>query len=518
MTNTMIRISRFLVLGDSLSDRGTLNNRYLAGVIPMRIASGLSSKSPRGRFTNGFLWGDYVTATTAEQFEINKVRDNLKLDHTARSNADISDEFIANYISLPVKDKTAFSLNNDQHVLFEGQRFARFHCEGGLTAHDYSRNFTFNLVHMFSRLVLATLNSKANQVIQEDRKYKISRPEKNETVVIEWSGANDLITVNSEPTHKEVDNAITDRINNLELLIKQGYRNFVLFNLPDLSLTPRYSIKSKELRDNAAECSTYFNQQLQQKVMELQEQYKLSHPNLYLSVFDVSSLFKKVYNDPKAYDFDVDKIHTPYTSSDEFKKNQNNPVDCKNHTSPSEGYMFWDDVHPTADMQAWLAENFNENYASVFNFTPPSKQVLVQKEAEDVILSADYDDSPPFPAAKLPENIGKILNDIYARAQQMCNSDNLERRKKGLLLEQFVFDVKLQRGNLEEVYKCIKQFTMDAENVVIMSTRKNRFFDCLTRKHTSTTQKNISALEHIIDDSMAKIVQHKLGQETLVLP
>lgn len=511
MTNTKRRISRFLVLGDSLSDRGTLNNRFLAGVIPMRKVSGLSSKSPRGRFTNGFLWGDYVTATTAEQFEIAKVRSHMKLDHTANANADISDEFLSNYIDLPAKNKTAFRLNNDRQVLFEGQRFARFHCEGGLTAHNYSHNFTFNLSLMFSRLILATLNSKVNQVIQEDRKYRISRLEKEETVVIEWSGANDLLTVNSEPTRKEVEDAVNDRIINIELLIKQGYRNVVLFNLPDLSLTPRYFLKSKELQDNAAECSIYFNQQLQQKVAELQDKYKLSHPNLFLSVFDVNTLFKEVYNNPQAYDFDVDKMHTPYTSTDEFKKNQKDPVDRANHTSPSDGYMFWDDIHPTADMHAWLAENFNRNYASEFNFTPPTKEPLVQKEAEDVVLSADTGDSTPLPAGKLPENIAKILNDIYVHAQEMCNSDNLKRRKKGLLLEQFVFDVKKQRGNLEEVYKCIKQFTMDAENFEIMSTHKYRFFDCLSRKHTSTTQKNISALEDIIDDSMAKIIQHKAG-------
>ena len=57
MTNNRKKITQLIIMGDSLSDRGTLNQRKLFGLIPMSYLSGLSSKSPRGRFTNGFLWG-----------------------------------------------------------------------------------------------------------------------------------------------------------------------------------------------------------------------------------------------------------------------------------------------------------------------------------------------------------------------------------------------------------------------------------------------------------------------------
>ncbi|KTD35676.1 putative thermolabile hemolysin [Legionella moravica] len=502
MIKPAIKISSFVVLGDSLSDRGTLNKRYAAGVLPMRIVSGLSSKSPRGRFTNGFLWGDYVTASTAEQFQIDSVRKKLNLDKSALSNADISDYFISNHLSLGNHKLCDFSLNNDKHVLFQGQRFARFYCEGGLTSHNYSGDFTFNLVLWFTRLLLSHLSSKVNLLIQDDKAHKISRAEKLETLVIEWSGANDLITVNSEPTHLEVDKAIADRIANMENLIKHGYRNLLLFNLPDLGLTPRYQAKSKALRNNAAECSAYFNAQLELKVQELNNKYLKSYPNLYLSVYDVSGLFNEVYNNPKAYDFDETKIKTPYITSDEFKKNQKNPEEKAKHTSPSEGFMFWDDVHPTADMQAWLGDKFNEKYREIFNFVPPAKKARLESKEAWETLEKINDTSNPKTLSKLPDDTATMLRSLYAYAQTMCNSRSPLRVKKGQLLEQFVFDVKLQRGNLDDIYRYIKQFTRDTENMELLSARKHSVYDFFTSKKTTESVDRIMSIKSNIKEHM----------------
>nr|WP_241480327.1 SGNH/GDSL hydrolase family protein [Legionella norrlandica] len=340
MPNQPIKISHLVVLGDSLSDKGTLNKRELLGFIPMSYLSGLSSKSPRGRFTNGFLWGDYVGATTAEQFEIEHIRKKLKLQNDAINNADISDELLSNNKEKR-KNEKSFSLNEDNHILFKGTRFARFYCEGGLTAHDYSSSFTFNLALFFTRLILATLGGKRNQLLNDDKKYNISNLEKSETLVVEWSGANDLITANEKPSRAAADKAVNDRIENIELLIRNGYRNFVLFNLPDLSLTPRYQRKSREEQQNASNSTEYFNQQLRTKSLELIKKYQNLRIPINLSVFDVNEQFKKVYNNPEQYGFERDKLKSPYVESDLFKKNQQNPVDQKKHISPAKGYMFW---------------------------------------------------------------------------------------------------------------------------------------------------------------------------------
>jgi hypothetical protein len=68
------KISRFVTLGDSLSDRGTMNNRYLFGFIPMKWVAGLSGESPAGRFTNGLAWSDHIVAMFSNSFFINELK------------------------------------------------------------------------------------------------------------------------------------------------------------------------------------------------------------------------------------------------------------------------------------------------------------------------------------------------------------------------------------------------------------------------------------------------------------
>ncbi len=48
------QISRFLMMGDSLSDWGSVKRRHLLGFIPMSWIAGLDKNSPKGRFTNGY--------------------------------------------------------------------------------------------------------------------------------------------------------------------------------------------------------------------------------------------------------------------------------------------------------------------------------------------------------------------------------------------------------------------------------------------------------------------------------
>lgn len=319
-----IKISRLVFLGDSLSDRGTFDKRMLFGFIPLGDLYEVGYDAPRGRFTNGFVWGDYFVTAVIEQFEIDYARRKLKLPRDARGNADVADAILANDLHLLKKNERAFSLNNDKHILFKGTRFARFYCEAGLTSYDYKTKFSLNPKEEIARLIVADLEDKRKQLIADDKKYKISAQEKAETLIVEWSGANDLLTVNSEPTLLEADDAVNARIVNLEILIQQGYRNFVLLNLPDLSLTPRYKAKSTKEQENAAKCSVYFNKQLAAKVQQLIEKYQGLNVPLNLSIFDVSKPFAEMYEHCEEYGFDKNKLKSPYIDSEEFRQSQKN--------------------------------------------------------------------------------------------------------------------------------------------------------------------------------------------------
>ena len=130
-----------------------------------------------------------------------------------------------------------------------------------------------------------------DQLLNYDKQHHISNEQKAETLIMEWSGANDLVTVNAEPSIAEADRAIAARIDNVKKLIAAGYRNFVLFNLPNLSLTPRYQALSKEAQDNAKKCTDYFNEQLKKACEQLNEDY----PHCSIDPFDINTIMPLLF-------------------------------------------------------------------------------------------------------------------------------------------------------------------------------------------------------------------------------
>ncbi|KTD06096.1 phospholipase/lecithinase/hemolysin [Legionella gratiana] len=494
----MTKISRIVVLGDSLSDRGTFDKRKLFGFIPLRDFYEVGSDAPRGRFTNGFVWGDYFVTAVIGDFAIDYVRKKLNISHNAWGNADVSDAILANDLNILKRNEKAFSLNNDKHILYKGERFARFYCEAGLTSYDYTTQFTINPKYEFLRLILASLEDKQEQLTDEDKKYKITKQEKAETLIIEWSGANDLLTVNPEPTLDEATHAVNARIANLETLIQQGYRNFVLLNLPDLSLTPRFQTKSKEEQENAAKCSEHFNEQLATNVKQVIEKYKDLNVSLTLSVFDVNTPFKEMYHNCEEYGFDRNKLKLPYIDSEEFKQNQKNPIYQKEHISPADGYMFWDDIHPTMDTHSWLAVMFKDAYNKIFKFVPPEcERRRCSKEAEDIVhhcRSGAY--------AHLPADVAKIINTIYLESKSLEQSWCSQRREEGELLKRFVFELKCQSGNLHEIDALIKKFTKDSENMKMIKRHNYPIYDFFAGKKTTHLEDSIKALAKAVDEHL----------------
>lgn len=353
MTNP-IEIEDFILMGDSLSDRQGANKRYILGIIPMRWFTGLDGNSPLGRFTNGLAWSDHFCTKIADE----RIIEQLK--RKGMDGCDIADAVIAKDRRLKHTIQDSYFLDNHLYVKYNGQLLARTYDEGGLTAHDYSWAPSSSIVRFFSRIILTTLAAMRNQLLSYDKEYEVPLAKKAKTLVIEWSGANDLITVNKEASRLEADKAVADRIQNVKQLKKNGYKNFVLFNLPDLSLTPRYQALSAVEQQNAHACSLYFNEQLAAECAKLKQTF----PDCSIEVFDVNKMFTDVYNHPENYGFDKEKLTTPFIKSNNFTK-------IANKISPATGYMFWDDLHPTADMHAKLADIFYQTYAENYKLVIP---------------------------------------------------------------------------------------------------------------------------------------------------
>lgn len=361
-------ISHIVILGDSLTDRGTMDHRYLFDLIPMSILSGLAGSSAFGRFTNGFTWSDDLSAMLADEFIISHLKNKYGLDA-----ADIADAVISGDIRAKEFLSTAYNLDNDSFVQFEGRDFVRSYAEGGLSAYSYKGWPSSSISRYFSRLILSTLEDKREALLAYDKAHELSNKHKSESLIIEWSGANDLITVNKRPSKIEVERAINARILNAEILIKNGYHHFILFNLPDLSLTPRFQnmtgVEGENERENARECCAYFNAELQKAVQKLKETY----PHSSIDVFDINSIFTEVYNNPEHYGFEPDKLKQPYTTSADFKIEENG-------TSPAPGYMFWDNLHPIGRMHAELAEQGYRKFRLKYNFIEPDVDSVQMRE------------------------------------------------------------------------------------------------------------------------------------------
>jgi phospholipase/lecithinase/hemolysin len=488
-------ISYQVVIGDSLSDPGTLKNRRKF----VAFLSGLdeNGKSPHGSFTNGFTWDNALRAFQIPEFEI-------KERHTAQFSPEAANTDSAE-AELLEENRQAYTLDDDRNVLYKGERYFRSYCEGGATAAaNWKRKFTFSLTAEGARLMVSNLAAQRAELLADDLKYGVSEQEKEKTLVTEWSGANDLITVNTKPSKGAADRAVAARIENIEALIKAGYKNFVVMNLPDLGLTPRYQAKKLKERQNATECAAYFNQRLAEQVSELKNKYK----DVFVDVFDVAGLLTEVYQNPEQYSFDKDKLQTPYTSSDEFKQNAANPVDQANKISPAKGYMFWDDVHPTATMHAWLAKKMMDKYDEIFNYEAPGVDRHHREEEEDIKAVEDKYDLDTssarqhHAAAHKPNLVAveKAVNKLEREQQHLQRRSNSTAQAQAAALGELIKEIRvpLTRQDLKTVAAI---FNEKADNPVF-AVHQNRKWDRLVRKTTTHTENLVRKAQLAVDEAL----------------
>ncbi|KTD67304.1 lipolytic enzyme, GDSL family [Legionella steelei] len=275
-----------------------------------------------------------------------------------------------------------YSLDDGRIAQYNGRNFYRNYSQGGSTSYDYSWNSIFlsllspftSIKLFFTRLMVSNLSKQVVQFLEDNEKEEISTEQKKKTLITVFSGANDLITVNSEPTEEAAELAAQSNIDNIESLIKQGYSNFVLCNLPDLSLTPRYQHKSDEERKNAQKISKEFNKKLAEKLKILKD----ANPECSIELFDIETVFTKIYDDVRdngehskyAQYFDPKALKEPYL---EYAKAHNIPT-TPGGVAPGKKHMFWDDVHPTETMHALLMSEYYKNNLSQYKISAPAEQ------------------------------------------------------------------------------------------------------------------------------------------------
>lgn len=295
------------------------------------------------------------------------------------SSDDISDEVITD--PRYRKDiEEYYSLDNGRTAQYNGQNFFANYAQGGATSYDYSWKGLFlsilspftSIKLFFTRLMVSNLTKQVDQFLEDVEKQEIS-DEKEKTLITVFSGANDLITANAEPTKEAADLAIKSNLENIKKLMDEGYKNIVLCNLPDLSLTPRFQNKPQSERDNAAKIAKYYNKKLKDEYEKLKKDYS----DCSIDLFDINTVFSKIYDDVRIYGeqskyaqyFDAKKLKEAYKDSPDYKINPDG-------TSPGMKHMFWDDVHPTATMHALLMSEFykSKEILGQYKISAPKEQ------------------------------------------------------------------------------------------------------------------------------------------------
>jgi len=154
----------------------------------------------------------------------------------------------------------------------------------------------------------------------------------SDTLFVIWIGGNDFLSGdrNAEAAVEKIRSA-------LEILADFGASRFLLLNLPDLGVLPRYSGTPDE--QAATNFSIEFNTELSPMLVQFQQ----SNSQILIYQLGIYSMFSEILQNPNQYGFNnVTEKSPKFSVEDNFDN--------------SAGYMFWDDTHPTTETHALIAD------------------------------------------------------------------------------------------------------------------------------------------------------------------
>lgn len=162
--------------------------------------------------------------------------------------------------------------------------------------------------------------------------FFLTRPlPQGRTLYIVYGGGNDLLAAVGSPAGTEMtDLAVATLKGILSDLVRHGAEDILVPNLPDIGLTPAVQANGDGAVTQAGELTRRFNAGLERALDELPKGPRLHR-------LDVRELADRAGADPEAFGFR--NITTPCSG-----------------LPGCEGYLFWDDVHPTTAAHARLAE------------------------------------------------------------------------------------------------------------------------------------------------------------------
>ena len=187
-------------------------------------------------------------------------------------------------------------------------------------------NFAVGGAHLDPRSGLHSLRAQADAFLRMPRA-------RGRTLYVVWGGGNDLLgAVETADGPTRVDAAVASLKSILADLIAQGATDILVANLPDIGMTPAIRARGSTAIAEAGQLTNRFNTGLDRALADIGQR-----ANVRLYRLDVRGMAERARAKPAAFGFA--DITTPCVDLDS----------C-------EGYLFWDDVHPTMRAHTHLAE------------------------------------------------------------------------------------------------------------------------------------------------------------------
>lgn len=171
----------------------------------------------------------------------------------------------------------------------------------------------------------------------------------SQTLITIWIGSNDYLSGRYDTDPEKSTSATVSSIqNNIEYLIQNGAKHFLIVNLSDLGTTPKAYAQGAQFAARLSLLSRLHNQKLAAMLAKL----RMQHPDVQLLGFDLIPHFNDLLLHPEKYHLInlKDACYDGDYGSLDGTENKTYQL-CSN---PNE-YIYWDFVHPSKTIHDNLA-------------------------------------------------------------------------------------------------------------------------------------------------------------------
>lgn len=214
-------------------------------------------------------------------------------------------------------------------------------------ADDLAQKLGINLIASLmggNNFAVGDARTKDMLVQVQSFKGKTSRADfdrNQHALFVVFIGGNDIRDAIAAQNSRPLQKAIRNIEIALRMLKQEGAENILVFNVPDLGITPEV-ISMESSIPGISKYATHLSKEFNEMLDSLLPQYN----GLNILRVNTFALLNNVYGSPQRYG--LTDVMDPCFSGDE----QTAGVVCNN----PDAYLFWDSIHPTAAVHEILAE------------------------------------------------------------------------------------------------------------------------------------------------------------------